>query len=150
MTDDFIPRFAKVCMENPTFSEVPSEFLAVVGDPEVGPIMAAMAYQFVSEDKKPVDMLSDEEVKDIARRFVRAFYLESLRRMLASDRPRTFALRDAKLSEFMEVERFSFDDDEAVHSMRLKIQGLLGIEMNVEDMRRILVQTVDDVAREGD
>ena len=146
--EDLIQRFVRVCMEDPTFSEVPSEFLAVVGDPEMGPVMAALAYQF-SQNKKHVDLLADDEVKDIARKFVRAFYLESVRRMLASDRPRTFALRDARLSEFMDIERFSFSDEEAVHSMRLKIQGLLGIEMTTEDMRRILVQTVDDVAREG-
>jgi len=148
MEEDFIQRFARVCAEDPTFSEVPHEFLAVVGDPEIGPMMAALAYQF-SKNKKEVDLLTDVEVKEVARRFVRAFYLEGVRRMFARDRPRTFALRDARLSEFMDVEKFSFSDDEAVHSMRLKIQGLLGIEMTFEDMRRILVQTVDDVAREG-
>lgn len=146
MESDFIKRFAKVCLENPTFGEVPTEFLAIVGDPEAGPIMAAIAYQFASKGK-PVQDLTDEEVMDIAGRFVKAFYLEGVRRMFAKERPRTFALRDARLSEFMDVERFSFEDDEAVHSMRLKIQSLLGIEMTFEDMRRVMTEVIDDVAR---
>lgn len=147
---NFIKRFAMVCLENPTFGEIPYEFLGAVGDPEVGPIMAALAYQFAIDgrfDAREVDALTDEEVMEIAHRFVRSFYLESVRRAFAKDRPKTFALRDARLSEFMAIDEISFDDEEAVHSMRLKIQNALGIEIGVEDMRRIMNDVVDDLAK---
>lgn len=146
---DFIKKFLGVCLENPTFGEIPYEFLSAVGDPEVGPIMAALAYQFAIDafDMRRVDALTDEEVMEIAQRFVRSFYLESVRRAFAKDRPKTFALRDARLSEFMAIDEISFDEEEAVHSMRLKIQNALGIEIGVEDMRRMMNKVVDDLAK---
>jgi len=143
--DDFVKRFADLCLGDPTFGEVPYEFIRAAADPDLAPAMMAVARVFLLDRKD--DVVGEEEMAGIMESLLRSFHLEWVRRTFASDRPRTFALRDARIGDFLRVGEFEFDEDEAIHSMRLKIQGLLGIELSVEKTREIMRSAIEDATR---
>jgi hypothetical protein len=139
-----IKKFADFFLMDPAFKDIPDDIMGAVSDPALAPILASTAHVFLLGKE---DNGTDEELEKEGDALFHAFYLESLRRMFASDRPKTFAFRDRKVRDFMKVLEFAFDEDEAIHSMRLKIQGLIGIELSVEKMREIMQETIADAIR---